>query len=110
MQEIEFAYKSLRDKFNWSIYKDCISHYGNNLLNLLVMKYEFNSLTNELSSTEINNVKKDILLCIKDLEVILEDKSVLDYLKKHYDNWNYDSKRVLIAVKNVSKYIKKYYK
>jgi len=82
MEKIEFAHKELINKFNWSIYKECISHYWNNLLNLLFFKYEFNDVLHALGDNEIEDLKKDILSCIKDLEVILEDEEVLKYLKK----------------------------
>ena len=53
------------------------------------------------------DLKKDILSCIKDLELLLEDKDSLEYLKEHFNKWNYSTKEVLINIEKLTKYIKK---
>ena len=109
MKEIESSYKNLIKKINWSKYKNYIMHYGNNLLNVLFVKYEFNKLTKELSPAELKELKQDILSCIKNVEMLLENEILLEYLKINYINENYDIKKVMCSIRSINRYIKKYY-
>ncbi len=119
MKEIEISQQQLKEKTDRHKYKPYITHYGNNLLNVLIMAHglKHSDETNNSQETEPNNsqdieikeIKEDILLCIKDLELMLKDEKKLEYLKEQFHNWNYDAKAVLWGVKQFTEYFDKYY-
>ena len=108
--EILKALNSFKAKYENSKYSKYVEHYWNNLLNLLLTKYEVSDILGKESVGKPEDLKKDILSYIKDLELLLEDKDSLECLKKYFDKWTYSNEGVLINIENLSKYIEKYYK